>query len=465
MSEPALQQEFWAAVGTGNSARARELASAGADVNLPIGNPGGETPLIRAIAAGDLVMVKLLLEKGADVNLPWKGPRSWTPLMFAHDNPEMLQELIVAGADLNARTTADWISLPSGRLVSRPGGQTTLHLAALEGNAEAVRTLLRAGAEVELKAEDGLAALDYAVKLGAVTESAEALVEAGAPLTPERLEAMHASAHSTESDLFVSPCLPDGKGQALAGVEHSLNKESGQPKATKPPTEFRCPQCHALIYSRKPKICGQCGALLPFELLLNDLQIQALSDERHWARELADKFSNQPSSTTQPQLPLPSRTISQDLDVETLSQQALLPPVSCSEEYKHRPRPAFWLYAIGYAILFFAIAFLPLKWDLLPPEVLLILTVAFIWLCFWSWHGASPLCPNCKQNIRICIPAHCHVCGKLLKNRRCEDCKVNGSSTSYFSAQFKPGNFQWITYCPGCGVRVDAKVGRWRLGR
>jgi len=151
MSDPALQREFWAAFAAGDSARMRDHVAAGADVNLPIGNPGGETPLIRSVAAADAAMVRFLIELGADVNLAWKGPKSWTPLMFAHDNPEMLQELIAAGANLDARTTADWIRGSSGRLTQRPGGETALHLATAAGNAEAVRTLLSRNHAVGLR--------------------------------------------------------------------------------------------------------------------------------------------------------------------------------------------------------------------------------------------------------------------------------------------------------------------------
>jgi ankyrin repeat protein len=165
MPDSVLQREFLTALARGDAAGIRELVAAGADVNLPIGNPGGETPLIRAITTGELRLVRVLLQSGADVSLPCKGPRSWTPLMFAHDNPPMLRELAAAGADVNARTTAYSIRSPSGGMKLLPGGETALHLAAVAGNAEAVRVLLQAGAEVEAQAEDGRAPLDYAVQL------------------------------------------------------------------------------------------------------------------------------------------------------------------------------------------------------------------------------------------------------------------------------------------------------------
>src|ERR1017187_250487 len=144
MSDPALQREFWCALAGGDSARVRALVAGGADVNLPIGNPGGETPLIRTITTGDLSLVRVLLELGADVNLPWKGPRSWTALMFAHDDPAMLRELVAAGADVNARTTAHSIRSPSGGLVMIPGGETALHLAM-------IRELVAAGTDVNAR--------------------------------------------------------------------------------------------------------------------------------------------------------------------------------------------------------------------------------------------------------------------------------------------------------------------------
>src|SRR5437870_4258579 len=209
MPDSAIQRKFLSALARGDAAGIRELAAAGADVNVPIGNPGGETPLIRAITAGELSLVRVLLQSAADVNLPCKGPRCWTPLMFAHDDPPILRELAVAGADVNARTTAHSIRSPSGAVKLLPGGETALHLAAAAGNAQAVRVLLQAGAEVEARAQNGRAPLDYALRLGSATEAGEALVEAGAQLTPQRLEVMHAAAHSPDSDLIAFPWVTE----------------------------------------------------------------------------------------------------------------------------------------------------------------------------------------------------------------------------------------------------------------
>jgi len=464
MRDPSLQQEFWAALGSENLAKVRDLIAAGADLNIPIHNPGGETPLIRAINDRNRSMIKLLVEMGADVNLPWKGPKSWTPLMFAHDDPEILQLLIDNGANVDAKASSDWIRAPSGSLIKRPGGQTALHLSSLGGNAEAVKTLLRAGATIDGKAEDGCAPLDYAVRQGAITEAAEALVEAGAQLTPERLEAMHAAAHDPNLDLvnFIVPMETRGQWQGQA-IKQKHTSDNTPPSDKNIHADLRCPNCYSLIYSRKPKICGQCGAFLPAELLLTDFQAEALADQRRAARALADKFDQLHGGGQPSPLPLSQKHAAPGKS--PVSVENLLRSVSCVEEFRGRARPTFALYVVGYGGILFVLIFLGMKFDLFQPEIIFLATAVFLLLCFRAWMCDSPVCPNCKIDITLCSVSYCHVCGGPLRNGRCEDCLVNISQTNVFGRYLNSGNFRWITFCPGCGVRLNAKLTRWRLGR
>jgi hypothetical protein len=472
MPDLALQQEFWTALASGDAPRIRELAGEGADVNLPIGSSDGETPLIRAVTAGELSLVRLLLELGADPNLPAKGPRSWTPLMFAHEDPAMLQELIAAGAEVNARSTAYWIKLPSGVMKQLPAGETALHLAAAVGKAEAVRVLVQAGADPEASAENGCAPLDYALRLGSATEAAEVLVEAGAQLTPQRLEVMHAAAHRPDSDLMAFPFLAEAAPSPASAQAKQVSHDAGRPHHPPAPSgadevtlkELRCPKCHALIYSRKPKLCGQCGALLPPELLLTDQEAEARQEARQWAQDLADKFSTPAAPAGKPGL---SPTAQPQLGgglAETSSPLERLRRTSCAEEFRHRQRPTFWLYVVGYGFMLFIAALASIKLHLLPPSLLLLLLGFLAFDCYWAWHRASPVCPNCRQNIRYCASVFCHRCGQPLSHKRCEACGVDNSWTSFLRPYRTGGGFGWIIFCPGCGVHLDSKVFRWRAG-
>ncbi len=57
--------------------------------------------------------------------------------------------------------------------------------------------------------------------------------------------------------------------------------------------EFRCPYCHAPIYSRKLKICGVCEKPLPKELLMSDEQIAFLKKEVDQEEKRAKDFGQQ----------------------------------------------------------------------------------------------------------------------------------------------------------------------------
>ncbi len=464
--EELVQHEFWKAQASGNFCRVRDLIEAGADVNLPIGNPGGETPLIRAVSSGDLQLVQLLLRSGADPNLAWTGPRCWTPLMFAHTNPAMIRELLAAGANIKARTAPYWIRSPSGSMKQVPGGETALHLAAAAGEVESVRLLVAAGAEIEARADNSSAPLDYALRLGSINEAAEALVEAGANLTPERLEQMHAAAHRPDSDILAFPFgLQAGAGgtgsdpvRERKSFENTVHTPAPAPPQG-PPNEFKCPKCHGLIYSRKPKLCGQCGALLPPELLLSEHQAEARQEERKWARDLADKFTSIGCGDR-----MSSLTASAGSSSPTCAPQAtpteILRRVSCAEEFRHRDRPSFWLLAAAYGLILSVLGFWLLKLGL-PITVLALLMIPSIFACIRAWVHASPLCPNCHRNIATCAPAFCHACGNESCGAPCGTCAVDsrGNWKSYLGRE-AAGNSRRITYCPGCGVRLDTILSR-----
>jgi len=123
----------------------------------------GATPLLRASKAGDnLAAMKLLLEHSALVDLP--NAEGVTPLMIAagmghsfnpsrgryqtdDDAVEALKILLKAGADINRRAA---------------NGQTAMHAAALKGWNATIRFLAENGAELEPKDSDGKTPLDFA---------------------------------------------------------------------------------------------------------------------------------------------------------------------------------------------------------------------------------------------------------------------------------------------------------------
>lgn len=123
----------------------------------------GATPLLRASKAGDnLAAMKLLLEHGALVDLPTAD--GVTPLMIAagmghgsnptrgryqteDDSVEALKILLKAGADIHRH--AD-------------NGQTAMHAAALKGWNATIRFLAENGAELEPKDVNGKTPLDFA---------------------------------------------------------------------------------------------------------------------------------------------------------------------------------------------------------------------------------------------------------------------------------------------------------------
>lgn len=131
------------AIGSGNPAVVKQLLDA--DVKKDCLNTSGLTPLHCAIMRKNLPMVQALIAGGAGVNVKTFQGREWgdapVHLALKANQVEILQVLLQAQANVN---------------VSNLSGETPLFLAVQQGDVQAAKLLLAAGAnlltEKELKA-------------------------------------------------------------------------------------------------------------------------------------------------------------------------------------------------------------------------------------------------------------------------------------------------------------------------
>jgi ankyrin repeat protein len=166
-----------------NAAMAKLLLDAGADAKAKL--PEGITMLMTAARTGNPEIVRLLIEHGADVNA--KGEQyGESALVWAAENnhAEAAQVLIAHGAELNARTNIphydkDRFGLEGVLTILPHGGWTPLMYAGRQGSLDVARTLVNAGADVNLADPDGTTALMLAIMNGHY-DTAAMLTEKGA---------------------------------------------------------------------------------------------------------------------------------------------------------------------------------------------------------------------------------------------------------------------------------------------
>ncbi|MDR7305192.1 ankyrin repeat domain-containing protein [Rhodoferax saidenbachensis] len=114
------------------------------DLEVEVRTAQDESPLMLAALRGYTELCAKLIERDADVNKP-----GWAPLHYAATNSHIaiMQLLLDNHAYIDAAS---------------PNGSTPLMMAAMYGNASAVKMLLEAGADPTLKNGIGLTAIDFA---------------------------------------------------------------------------------------------------------------------------------------------------------------------------------------------------------------------------------------------------------------------------------------------------------------
>ena len=147
-------------------------------------------------------------------------------------------------------------------------------------------------------------------------------------------------------------------------------------------------------------MCGQCGAVLPPEMVLTDDEAAAVQGERQWARDLADKFAPTGQTTRRDQAEAKLRpTEATETDISSL--EKTLRRLSCASEFKYRKRHT-WLYVIGCAVtLFTSVEFVlfamggrltGIHRESLSAWLILAGLNLFTW--FFLWLRAMPICLN-----------------------------------------------------------------------
>jgi len=142
--------------------------SQGAEVNWHYAEQNGLTALHAASEGGSVSVVDALLSAGWEVDAVDSVGATACHSAAHHGHVEVLRRLVLAGADVNRAAT------DSAALGDRP-----LTSAAFRGHAATIDFLVSAGAVVDLRRSDGFAALHVASQEGKL-EAVRSLIRAGA---------------------------------------------------------------------------------------------------------------------------------------------------------------------------------------------------------------------------------------------------------------------------------------------
>jgi len=194
-----------------NAETVSKLLAAGANPNATL--LSGETVLMTCARAGEVAAVRAVLGRGASVNAK-ESAHNQTALMWAaaQSHPDVVQALLERGADVRARSL-EYAQIVTSEVTQRAGreelnytvprgGMTALLFAARSGDAESVRLLVTAGADVNDALPDGASALIVAAHSGH-RQAAMALLEKGANPNANAVgyTALHAAVLRSDGEL------------------------------------------------------------------------------------------------------------------------------------------------------------------------------------------------------------------------------------------------------------------------
>lgn len=187
----------------------KALIVAGADVNGA--DNDGETPLMAAAEKPSDEAVRLLLAKGARSSVNAKDKKGWTALLSAASTyqtgsmPDIVKTLIAAGANVN---------------VANDEGETALMMAAAAGSVETTKILLAAGATINAKDRQGQTALMFASEIGGA-ERVKTLIDSGASVSAR-------DDHGRTALMYAAKNLYALEALAAAGSDVNAFDDEGQ---------------------------------------------------------------------------------------------------------------------------------------------------------------------------------------------------------------------------------------------
>lgn len=149
----------------GDIAKLRTLLDGGEEVNAR--DRVRKTPLLEAVWFNQPVAVGVLIDAGADLNAGTKYGSTSVEWAATHGYTEILEHLLIAGADPNYCAPSDL------------GEHPPLSMACNRGNFDAVKLLLQHGAEINYQDKDGRRSPIMMLSAGDV-EIARYLVDKGA---------------------------------------------------------------------------------------------------------------------------------------------------------------------------------------------------------------------------------------------------------------------------------------------